>query len=107
HPPPIYLPRDGEPQPWSGSGSLLGVFETEFPQQTCQLRPGDQLLLYTDGWDAAAATADPTGIDRLLAVAARHRGRPIAEYVQQLAQDLLGQSSQPDDFTVLGLEMTG
>ena len=103
HPHPIYLPRDGEPQTWPGTGSLLGVFETEFPPQTRQLRPGDQLLLYTDGWDTSGAAS----IEKLTAAASHHRGLPIADCVAQLAQDLLGQSSQPDDFTLLGLEMVG
>src|SRR5262249_26083696 len=49
HPYPLYLPASGEPCLWQVTGSLLGVFETDFPMQTMTLKPGDKVVLYTDG----------------------------------------------------------
>jgi serine phosphatase RsbU (regulator of sigma subunit) len=85
---------------------LLGVFETQFPAETHELSPGDKVLLYTDGMDTAVVEGHEPGGDSLRACAARHRDLPIDEFVARLAQDLVGRSSQPDDLTILGLEMT-
>src|SRR5262249_62154862 len=54
HPYPLYLPREGEPQLWPAEGGLLGVFDTAYAARTERLRPGDKVLLYTDGMDRAA-----------------------------------------------------
>ena len=53
HPYPILI-RDGRSlEQLEIRGSLLGVFEqAEFPQQTIKLKPGDKLLLYSDGADS-------------------------------------------------------
>jgi sigma-B regulation protein RsbU (phosphoserine phosphatase) len=105
HPYPLYLPCDGEPELWQVEGSLLGVFETEFPVQTRRLRPGDKVLLYTDGVDSATYEGYPLGTRSLTACAARHRDLPIQQLVDQLAKDLFKGSNQGDDLTLLGVEM--
>jgi phosphoserine phosphatase RsbU/P len=104
HPHPVYLPRAGEPEQWQTPGTLLGIFEAEYPPQQRDLFPGDKLLLYTDGLPHAAAgpAGAPTG---LLAAAVEHRDLPIAAFVERLSQDLLAQEPQPDDFTLLGVEV--
>jgi serine phosphatase RsbU (regulator of sigma subunit) len=105
HPPPLYLPRDGPPQLWQIEGSLMGVFDTAYRVQTQQLHPGDKLLLYSDGIDAARYEDQPAGYDSLLACAERHRALPVPELVERLAHELFRESGQPDDLTILGLEM--
>jgi sigma-B regulation protein RsbU (phosphoserine phosphatase) len=106
HPYPLHLPRDGEPRLWQVEGSLLGVFETAFPMRSHQVGPGDKVLLYSDGIDGAGFEGQAPGSDSLLACAARHRALPIQEFVAALARDLFGKGSQPDDLTLLGLEVT-
>jgi sigma-B regulation protein RsbU (phosphoserine phosphatase) len=106
HPYPLYVPHDGAPSFWEVQGSLLGVFDTEFRERTEQLRPGDKVLLYTDGMDAASFENQPVGIHSLLACAAHHRALPVAEFVDRLCIDLFGQTRQTDDLTVLGIERT-
>ncbi|HXG11294.1 MAG TPA: SpoIIE family protein phosphatase [Gemmataceae bacterium] len=105
HPHPLYLPCEGPPQLWQVEGSLMGVFDIEFPVQVRQLHPGDKLLLYSDGIDAARFEDQPSGIVSLLACAARHRQLPIEAFVERLATDLFREGGQPDDLTLLGLEM--
>jgi sigma-B regulation protein RsbU (phosphoserine phosphatase) len=105
HPYPLYLPHDGPPEQWQVEGSLLGVFDTEFPLGTRQLRPGDKVLLYTDGIDGASYEDHPAGFQSLRACAARHRDLPIQDLVDQLAHELFRGSGQGDDITVLGVEM--
>jgi phosphoserine phosphatase RsbU/P len=104
HPYPLYIPYDGDPFLWEIPGSLLGVFDTEFREQRQELRPGDKVILYTDGMDAASFENQPVGIPSLLACAARHRARPVQELVDRLSIDLFGQTQQTDDLTVLGIE---
>lgn len=105
HPYPLYVPVDGPPRLWQVEGSLLGVFDTQFPDQAHHLRPGDKVVLYTDGMDSASIENHPVGISSLLAGAARFRTLPIQELVDRLAHDLFGQTRQSDDLTVLGLEV--
>ncbi len=105
HPHPVYLPGDREPEVWKVPGSLLGVFDTTFSDRTCRLSPGDKVLFYTDGTEEASFEGRPPGTESFLACLARHRNKPIAELVSDLARDLLPQASQPDDFTLLGLEV--
>jgi len=107
HPHPLYIPAEGPPRLWQTTGSLLGVFDTQFKVQTEQLRPGDKLVLYTDGMDAAAFGEHPVGTASLLAAAERFRTAPIGELVDRLAGDLFTQTQQGDDLTVLGVEFSG
>jgi sigma-B regulation protein RsbU (phosphoserine phosphatase) len=105
HPYPLHVPRDGPPTLWPMEGSLLGVFETRYRLQTHQLQPGDKLLLYTDGMDAASFGSQAVGLPSLLAAAEQYRRLPIDELVGRLAADLFTQTRQNDDLTVLGVEM--
>lgn len=105
HPYPLYVPKEGRPALWQIEGSLLGVFDTRFYLQTQQLKPGDKLLLYTDGMDGASFEQRPVGLASLLAAAEEFRALPIDELVERLASDLFTQTRQTDDLTVFGLEM--
>jgi phosphoserine phosphatase RsbU/P len=106
HPYPLHLPRYGEPAFLQVEGSLLGVFDTEFPTATHRLRPGDKLLLYSDGIDAATFQNRAPGAESLLACAERLRELPIQEFVERVAHNLFSQAGRVDDLTLLGLEMT-
>jgi sigma-B regulation protein RsbU (phosphoserine phosphatase) len=107
HPHPLYLPASGPLRLWQSTGSLLGVFETQYTVQTEQMHPGDKLILYTDGMDAAAFGQQPVGVASLLAAAERFRTAPVGELVDRLAQDLFTQTEQEDDLTIVGLEVIG
>jgi sigma-B regulation protein RsbU (phosphoserine phosphatase) len=105
HPYPLYLPRDGDPVPWRVEGSLLGVFDTQYPVRTYLLNPGDKVLIYTDGMDGARFAEQPGGNASLLAWAAEYRTLPIQELINRLPQDLFPDGKQADDLTVLGMEV--
>jgi sigma-B regulation protein RsbU (phosphoserine phosphatase) len=104
HPHPVALPRAGEPEQWSALGTLLGIFEAEYPAQLRQLNPGDKLLVYTDGLpdDGGKGSGPP---ERLLNAAIEHRGQRIQTLVDRLAADLLTGQPQTDDVTLLGVEI--
>lgn len=105
HPYPLYVPKDGPPQPWQLEGSLLGVFATQYRLRMHQLRPGDKVLFFTDGLDAAGFGDHAVGMPSLLAAAEEFRGLPIDQFVQRLAIDLFGSTKQNDDLTLLGMEI--
>ena len=107
HPYPLYLPREGPPRLWQVEGSLLGVFDTKYRLQAHALQPGDKVLLYTDGMDAAAFDNQPLGLPSLLAAVGSYRDLTIAELVDRLALELFGQNPQTDDLTIFGMEITG
>ena len=107
HPYPLHVPREGALQWWRQEGLLLGVVDATFPTQTHPLRPGDKVLLYSDGVDTAVFEGGAPGAESLMACAERHRDLPIQEFVARLARDLFGGAAQPDDLTLLGLEMVG
>ncbi len=105
HPYPLYVPREGPPRLWPMEGSLLGVFDTQYRLQSHRLQPGDKVLLYTDGMDAACFANQPLGSACLLAVADHYRDLTFADLVDRLALDLFGQTRRTDDLTLLGVEM--
>src|SRR5262249_43566192 len=104
-PPPLYLPYDGEPRLWQAPGSLLGLFETQFPAQTRQLRPGDKVVLTSNGLGAARTMDVQSGESAaLLASASRRRALPLDALLDHLYWEL-GPLAGEEDFTLLGLEM--
>jgi sigma-B regulation protein RsbU (phosphoserine phosphatase) len=105
HPYPLHIPRVGEPSFWQIEGSLLGVFDTPYVVRSERLQPGDKVLLYTDGMDAAGFEGRTPGAQSLLAFAGQFRQTPIDELVRLLPQELFKATRQTDDLTVLGLEV--
>jgi sigma-B regulation protein RsbU (phosphoserine phosphatase) len=104
HPYPLFVPREGAARVWPIEGSLLGVFETDYFLQSQLLQPGDKVVLYTDGMDAAAFQSEPVGLASILAAANQFRDLPVEELVVHLGRDLFGQSEQTDDVTILGIQ---
>src|SRR6185437_15979976 len=49
HPYPLHVPREGEPAFWRQEGLLLGVVDAAFPARTYAVKPGDKVLLCSDG----------------------------------------------------------
>jgi sigma-B regulation protein RsbU (phosphoserine phosphatase) len=105
HPYPFYLPAGGEPVHWRSHGTLLGVFETKFEPQRHILAKGDKVLIYTDGLETASEKTSQNDSGDVSALAKAHRMLPISELVPRLSRELIEQTKQPDDFTMLGLEI--
>ncbi len=102
HPSPLYVPANGPLEYWPATGALLGVFDAEFPVQSRQLQAGDKLILYSDGVNPAENAA--AGNDLLSETVAKYRDQPLTALVDQASRDLLEQSRNTEDFTILGLE---
>jgi sigma-B regulation protein RsbU (phosphoserine phosphatase) len=105
HPYPLFVPRHGPAEFWQQHGLLLGISEAEFAEQQYTLQLGDKLLLYSDGIDHARFEDNPPGHMSLKACAERNAQLPVQAFVAQLARDLFGAATPPDDLTLLAFEI--
>lgn len=106
HPPALVARADGTADflPTPG-GSLIGILmPTTFGRAATVLRPGDTLLLYTDGLTEARTGPDRStlyGDEALRAFVTGHAGAPPQELVQALTALLDGFGAGVDDDTAL------
>ena len=82
----LYVPAGGDPTYWHAAGTLLGVFESEFPVQQKQLRAGDKLILFSDGVHPPA-TGPGALHDPLVEAAKKHRHLAVQAFVDSVAPD--------------------
>lgn len=106
HPYPLYVPQSGDPVFWRQEGLLLGVTDAQFPSRSYSLKPGDKVLLFSDGIDSGRFEGHSPGADSLLAWATCNRHLPIQQFVDGLSRDLYAAAEPHDDLTLLGLEVT-
>ncbi len=103
-PTPVHVPADGAPGVWATPGPFLSTADTTYQLLSNTLKPGDRLLIGTDG---TRADGDPGsgGTDCLLEAATKHRALTGPGFVDAVACELLQQVRHADDFTLLGVEM--
>jgi sigma-B regulation protein RsbU (phosphoserine phosphatase) len=110
HPHPIVLRADGSTETLRVEGSLLGIFPDE-SYGTCstQLRPGDRMVVYTDGLDVAFADRADTRFDEphWQCELSRRRALPgdqlLAEFAEALDAEV-GSLRPKDDVTLVLVE---
>lgn len=81
HNPPVLVRADGSVERLSTGGIALGMFEhAAYEQHELAVRPGDRLVLFTDGLtEAENAEGVDFGDDRLVDTIVTHRDRPASE----------------------------
>lgn len=125
--PPLFLIRGHEvtalPDPAAGNHNLPLAFmsDVEFQASTCQLQPGDRLLLFTDGLNQVSCVAEkpPLSHGELLAIISEVLSHSPDLSVSGIIQSLLAELSDghlpvaelqrnnptADDISLIGLEI--
>jgi sigma-B regulation protein RsbU (phosphoserine phosphatase) len=109
HCPVIRVRPDGTLEYFAATGTVLGVHEDfTFSERTVEVKPGDLLVLYTDGITEATNANDEMFADtRLAQFCAEHRGASPATFLDRLVGEVAsfaGRDSFEDDLTVIVLK---
>lgn len=112
HPPPLLLRVDGGRELLRSTGPLIGLDGMlPFEEAQCQLRPGDRILLYTDGvTDLQDRDGGFLGEGPFLEFVEQVRRLPLAAGLRGLRQmmaDYAGGAAPQDDISLLGLAYWG
>ncbi|MFF8103165.1 SpoIIE family protein phosphatase [Streptomyces sp. NPDC016640] len=110
HPAPLLRRADGDTRPLETRGSLLGVLDTpRHPVTEVELRPGDSLVLYTDGFTEGAGATDQRDPEDLAVITASLPPAGTARPAENIATALLDDAYRwwgerlRDDLAVLTL----
>ena len=91
HPAPLLVRDDGRVREINGAGPLLGGWEgSAWEDRTVIVRPGETLLMYTDGVTDTRGEAERFGAFRLRRLLADHAGASPAELLARLGAALDG-----------------
>jgi len=105
HNPPIVLRTDGETARLTEGGTVLGMFpDLTYAQGRIDLRPGDYLVVYTDGLAESSHGDEQFGEKRIIETLRRVRGAPariVASVLITEADSFSGPGAAPDDMTVV------
>lgn len=93
HPPPYYLGADGTEQPLEEGGTVLGpISDATYERGFVTMRPGDLLILYTDGVTETRGRGvegwEEYGVERLLDAVKASRDRSAQEIVDAVFEDV-------------------
>ena len=109
HPLPMILRADGTVEACGAEGTLLGIFpDPELADLPDVLRPGDALVLYTDGLtdqQGPHGRWGRTGLENVLSKAVGQNARGISSVIERALMNGNGQSLQ-DDVALLVLRVS-
>jgi sigma-B regulation protein RsbU (phosphoserine phosphatase) len=105
HEPPL-LVRDGRLTAMEASNMAIGIEPDEpYTRHRLEVRPGDVLVLTTDGAAEATAFSDEWyGRERLAESVLRYRNEPAESMAHNILMDIyrfIGLAQQPDDITLV------
>jgi sigma-B regulation protein RsbU (phosphoserine phosphatase) len=109
HPGPAHLPRGARATRREAAGLPVGVGTAGYPEEEVRLRPGDRLVLYSDGLvEARNADGEHFGAERLLAMLEQTRQFPLPQSLDTLmhsVEEWCGGHPRKDDFSILTVEV--
>ena len=106
---PVLVSPDGKYEYLDTTSMPVGMMEdTEFPAESKQLRPGDKLVIYSDGvTEAANPEGEFFGKKRLREIVMAHAGAGCAalhDAILEAVTAFIGKAAQGDDITLLVVE---
>ena len=110
HPPLLHW-REGKLERIESNGLLFGVIaDPDYPVHNLPIRPGDRLLLYTDGIiEPENALGDSFGDVRLEGVIRNNQSRPPGELSEELLSEIRlwqpASAAQQDDITLIVVDV--
>ena len=110
HPLPLLVDTDGTVDAVGRPGTLLGAFaEAPVDQHKVELRPGQLLVLYTDGVTEARTADGLFGVERLAALLAECRSASAGDVAQSVDAAVLAAAAGEvsDDLAVLVITPSG
>jgi sigma-B regulation protein RsbU (phosphoserine phosphatase) len=107
HNPPVLVHADGSVSRPATDGMVLGVIaDNSYTQTEMHLRPGDRLVLFTDGiTEAGSHEGREFGDDRLVQVVIAHRHRSAPEILNEIFREVSAFTSGvfSDDATLISI----
>jgi phosphoserine phosphatase RsbU/P len=101
HPPPLLVRSDGSAEYFEGGRSGPLGQATARCEDTVRLRPGDTLVLYTDGLVERRGVSIDDGLERLAAAGVAARAEHVDHLADHLLAELLIDAGQRDDIALL------
>jgi sigma-B regulation protein RsbU (phosphoserine phosphatase) len=110
HPGPAHLPRGARAARQEAAGLPVGVGTAGHTEEEVRLRPGDRLVLYSDGLvEARNAEGEHFGAARLLTTLEQTRQLPLPQCLDALVQGVegwCGDQPRKASFSILAVEVT-
>jgi serine phosphatase RsbU (regulator of sigma subunit) len=108
HNPPYVVSPDGTMKELTEGGMVLGLFpEAKYTSGTIQLKPGDHMVLFTDGAiEARNIVGEEFGEERLCELLRQHARSPASKILDRLKESIASFSAnapQHDDITMMVL----
>jgi serine phosphatase RsbU (regulator of sigma subunit) len=106
HNPPLLVHEDGTWEELKGGGMIMGILGmAKYDEYKAQMRPGDVLVMYSDGvTEAANPQGEDFGEDKLGKLVSSMKGRPAKEMIVEIQKAVaaFGEGAPPaDDITVM------
>lgn len=108
HPLPLVLHADGEVRPIGRAGTLIGLFaDVELEEDSIELKPGESLLMYTDGVTDARGPSATFGEGMLRYLLGSCAGMTAPEIAQHIGRTVIDyQNGTPrDDVAIVVLRV--